>query len=615
MCGIVGLIYKDITRPVAQDLLKSMLYTMNHRGPDDEGMFIHCNVAIAHKRLSIIDLSSGHQPMFNEDKTKVIVFNGEIYNHEELKRDLLKKGHCYSTKSDTETIIHAFEEYGTGCLSKLRGMFAFAIYDLKKKQLFIARDRVGKKPLYYLSNDKQFIFASEIKAILKTGNYREVNEEMIDFYLSLGYVPGQQTLFKNIYKLEPGHYLIINAEHKIQDNEYWDIRDIQVREITHQDACMQLKEKLLESVRIRLMSEVPLGVFLSGGLDSSTIVALMSQFVSGQIKTFSVGYKGKTESELNYARIIANKYQTEHYEYYLEPDDLFDSIDNLLKYSEEPIVESAGIALFKLSKLAKSQATVLLSGEGADEILAGYPIYSKMGAIENIYNMVKSVPTVINIIKRFTENEKLIKYLDWISEPFKDRYKSLSYDLSTTIKNRIYEQGFALKVNFSLDKYFSELHSRINGSMLRKMLYIDTKTWLAEDILLKADRMTMAASIELRAPFLDHELIELCFSLPDRYKLYGNQGKYLLKEIMRESLPNTTIYRQKKGFPVPLTSWFRKELKERAMSLLLDKNADRGYFKKEYIKRLFERIERGEDLGRRIFSLVTLEKWHREYID
>lgn len=621
MCGICGFMYKDTKKIVDQDLLRKMSDTLRHRGPDDEGIHIDKNVGLAHKRLSIIDLSGGHQPIFNEDKSISIVFNGEIYNHEKLRKELIEKGHSYYTKSDTETILHAYEEYGENCLSRLRGMLAFAIHDSRKRRVLLARDRVGKKPLYYYHDDQVFIFASEIKAILKSKMVKhEVNKRMLDFYISLGYVPGKETLFKDIHKLEPGQYLVLEGYSKVRLCEYWDINAITENDIPYEDSKHLLKEKLLESVRIRLMSEVPLGVFLSGGLDSSTIVALMSQVVSQPINTFSVGYKDEPEmSELKYARQVSDIFKTEHHEFYLTPDDLFDSIETLLEHAEEPIVESAGIALYKLAKLAKPKATVLLSGEGADEILAGYPIYSKMNSIEIMHRLYNILPKQLfeAMVGRFKSREKIVKYGDWIREPFIKRYKSMSLDVSESMKDPMYTTNFRKSADGVFESYFMGLHNKVaDKTLLRRMLYIDTKSWLAEDILLKADRMTMAASVELRAPFLDHELIEFATSLPDAYKLRHGTGKYILRDIMKDVLPHEILHRTKKGFPVPLTSWFSGKLYERAKALLTEKKSlDRGYFKPEYIHGLFDGISKGEDLGKRIFSLVTLELWHRKYID
>lgn len=619
MCGIAGFIYKDPNRPVDKALLKRMSDTISHRGPDDEGFHVQKNVGLAQRRLSIIDLSGGHQPIYNEDKSVCIVFNGEIYNHEVLREELVKLGYKYQTKSDTETILHAYQAWGPDCVKRLRGMFAFCIHDANKNQIYVARDRAGKKPVYYYHDGEVFLFASEVKVILESGLVKkEVNRAAIDFYLSIGYVPGAQSLFKNIFKLEPAHYAILGPEHKLEIKEYWDLKDLPTLDISYEDAQKKLKEKLLESIRIRLMSEVPLGVFLSGGLDSSVIVGLMSQIVNKPIKTFSVGYENEPESsELGYASIIAKKFKTEHHEFYLKPDDLFTSIDTLLEHCDEPLVESAGIALMKLSKLAKPMATVILSGEGSDEILAGYPIYSKMAKMERIHLLAQLCPDFLRKAIFSGVSEKLLKYLDWVSEPFEKRFRSVSYDLSDSIKERIYAPELLNSARTQFDEYFMGLHKKVrHQSPLRKMMYIDIKSWLAEDILLKADRMTMAASIEMRAPFLDHELMEFCLSLPDSYKLDNGVGKKILRDVVKDLLPEEIIYRKKKGFPVPLTSWFRNELHDKAKDLLTSqKSLGRGYFNPDYVKGLFTKIKEGEDLGRRIFSLVVLELWHRKYID
>jgi len=621
MCGICGVIYKDNNVKVSTQQIKQMSDTLIHRGPDDEGFFVSNNVGLGHRRLSIIDISSGHQPVFNENKTICIVFNGEIYNYQELHAELINKGHKFYTKSDTEAIVHAYEEYGPDCVKKLRGMFAFAIWDSNAKRLMLARDRVGKKPVYYYRDNRLFLFASEIKALFKNSAIKkEVNTDMLDFYLSIGYVPGKETLFKNIYKLEPAQYLLMDANHNIKISEYWDIKDIPQNNMPYEETRAALKEKLLESVKIRLISEVPLGVFLSGGIDSSTIVALMSQLQVKPIKTFSVGYKNEPDaSELKYARIVADKYKTQHYEFYLTPEDMFSSINTFLGHSEEPIVESAGIALFKLAQMAKPYATVLLSGEGADELFAGYNIYYKMQQIERARNLLRWIPAglIQGTLSAFKLPEKRQKYMEWLCLPFEKRYKSVSYDLPADIKERMYAPDFKNSLNGKLDDYFYNLYSRLNGkSMLSKMLYVDTKSWLAEDILTKSDRMTMAASVEMRCPFLDQELIEFAAGIPDKHKLNGSIGKFILKDIAKDMLPEDIVNRKKRGFPVPLSRWFSNALYDDARGLLLeDRTVNRGYFRRDYLEGLFRGIKNNEDLGKRIFSLVTLELWHRKYID
>ncbi len=621
MCGICGVLYKDTQQKVAIDWLADINRTMNHRGPDDEGYFVEGNIGLGHRRLSIIDLAGGHQPIFNEDKSAVIILNGEIYNYKDLTEELKNKGHIFSTRSDTEVIIHAYEEYGPDCVRKLRGMYAFAIWDKKTKTLMIARDRVGKKPLYYYQDDDVFIFASEIKAILKSGfAKRAVNTRRLDFYLSQGYVPGAETLFEGINKLEPAHYMTINERGRLSISEYWDIDKIETNDYSFSDALDKLKHLLFESIEIRLMSEVPLGVFLSGGLDSSTIIALMSKLLNKPVKTFSVGYPDDKEcSELGYASMIASAFKTEHHEFYLTPDDLFESIDTLLEHTEEPIDESAGIALYKLAKLAKPQATVLLSGEGGDELFAGYPIYPKMKTMERLRKITSILPSPVleKIASCVDGTEKNQKYLEWISQPFEKRFRSLSYDMAAKTKEKMYTDNFKKNLNGEMEEYYFNLHRKCtHKSLLGRMLYIDTKTWLPDNLLVKADKMTMAASVELRAPFLDHKLLEFATSLQDSYKLYGKVGKHILREFMKDKIPQQIINRKKMGFPVPLTSWFRGKLFQRSQDLLLSERAlERGYFKKEYIAGLFKKIKNKEDLGRRIFSLVTLELWQRKYID
>lgn len=621
MCGICGIVHKEIAERIDFNLLKCMAESIRHRGPDEDGFFIQKNVGLANRRLSIIDIAGGRQPIFNEDKSISIIFNGEIYNHQLLRNKLITRGHTYYTKSDTESIVHAYEEYGTQCLHHLRGMFAFALYDNNKKILFLARDRFGKKPLYYYKDEKVFLFGSEIKCILKSNFIKtEANPETIDAFLSIGYVPGRETLFKNIYKLEPAQYLLLQEDFNIVIKKYWGIEDTQVRRISYQDACVILKQKLLESVKMRLMSEVPLGVFLSGGLDSSSIVALMSRVVSQPIKTFSLGYKDHPQAnELAHARIIAQRFKTEHHEFYLEPLDFFESINLMLEHTEEPLADTAAIALYKLAKMAKPIATVLLSGEGADELLAGYEIYARMKIMEILYRIGGLIPAGLFTYSLNNKHmrEKIIKYIDFVRMPFHKRYRSISFSLTNSIKEKMYTEDFKKGLSHYFESFFDELHKNVSqDTMLRRMLYIDIKTWLPDDILLKSDRMTMAASVELRAPFLDHQLAEFCFSLPDSYKIRGNRGKYILHEIMRDELPQEILHRKKMGFPVPVSSWLGKELKLKARRILMSKRAlERNYFREEYINRLFERIDRGEDLGRRIFSLLVLELWHQKYID
>ncbi|MEW6003266.1 MAG: asparagine synthase (glutamine-hydrolyzing) [Nitrospirota bacterium] len=623
MCGIFGILLKDSGRRVPEGLIKQSLASMSHRGPDDEGLYISEKslvLGLGHRRLSIIDLSdAGHQPMSNEDRSVWIVFNGEIYNFKDLRLELEKKRHRFVSRTDTEVILHSYEEWGTGCVEKLCGMFAFAIYDQRKGQLFIARDRLGIKPLYFYNDKEMFVFSSEIKAILNTKLVAsEVNYDAIDFYVRLGYVPSPETMFNKIYKLRPGCYIVVD-EVLTHSQEYWNLKSFKTSQMSFEEACEELRGILKRTIQNHLVSDVPLGVFLSGGLDSSTVVACMSEILDNPVKTFSVGYDDEIEvSELEYARKIARRFNTEHYEFLLKPGEFFESIKTFLYYCEEPIVESAAIALYQLSKLARSSVTVLLSGEGADELFGGYPLYWRMGSIERYYRYVRLVPWIRRNVFLRQLPEKFQKYLFWFSVPLEERYKTVSCDVVPSVRDDIYERDFRDSLDGKVEDFFRLVYSKLSDlSVLQKMLYVDTRYWLPDDLLLKADKMTMATSVELRVPFLDHKLVEFAFSLPDHFKVNRTQGKLLIKKAMEGLLPDDIIYRQKRGFPVPISKWFSSDLLSVASEILLDNRTfSRGYFKRHYIEKLLSSHKMGrEDLSRRIFSLLVLEFWHRMYID
>jgi len=620
MCGIAGIIS---AAPAAADraLVESMTRAMTHRGPDAEGYFVHGHVALGHRRLKIVDLEGGKQPLFNEDESVVVVFNGEIFNFQQIKTELESKGHRFRTHSDTEVIVHAYEEYGDACPTHFRGMFTFAVYDLARDRLLLARDRLGIKPLYYHFDGERLLFASEVRPILLALRGKpSVEAGLIDFYVSLGYVPGEHTLFKGIHRLLPGH-ILVRERGRQSLHRYWDITSIPMLDISFDEAKERLEQLLSESVRLRLMSDVPLGAFLSGGLDSSSVVAYMSQMMSEPVKTFSVGYRDDPESsELEYARVVAKAFGTEHREFILESGDFFESLQLLLDHSEEPIVESAAVALYQLSKLAREHVTVILSGEGGDEILAGYPLYQIMPKVDRLHALTRLLPRAVlrGIGERAIESEKALKYWDWIGTPLSRRYWGISNDVTASLKKRMYSAEFQANVGSMVGDYFEKMFGTLEeGSNLRRMSYVDLKTWLPDDLLLKADKMTMACSLELRVPMLDHHLLEFATALPDHLRLNGTQGKYLLKKVMERHLPHEIIYRKKRGFPVPIAVWFRGPLYQRVRDILLDQRSlSRGYFRPEYIRRVLERHRAGsEDLSRRIFSLLTLELWHRKYVD
>jgi asparagine synthase (glutamine-hydrolysing) len=620
MCGIAGIIGLPSAR-IDRNHIEAMTRTMAHRGPDGEGYFLRDHVALGHRRLSIIDIGGGEQPMFNEDNSVVVVYNGEIFNFLDVKADLEAKGHRFRNHCDTEIIVHAYEEYGEQCPTHFRGMFTFAIYDIPNDRVLLGRDRMGIKPLYYHFDGQRLLFASEIKPILRMLDQRPgVDTALIDFYMSLGYVPGERTLFKDIHRLLPGHTLTLE-QGRLRTRQYWDIAGIAPLTITEKEAEEKLEHLLLESVRLRLMSEVPLGAFLSGGVDSSAIVACMSKMMNEPVKTFSVGYSDDpASSELEYARIVANQFKTDHHEFILESGDFFDSLDLLLEHMEEPIVESAAVALYQLSKLAREHVTVILSGEGGDEILAGYPLYKVMPKVDRLHTVGQFIPSALHswLGRNAMSSEKAAKYWDWIGTPLSKRYWGISNDVTPSVKANMYKSDFAAQVGNATGDYFEALFNKMeDGSDLRRMSYVDIKSWLPDDLLVKADKMTMACSLELRVPMLDHHLLEFSTALPDHLRRNGNEGKYLLKKVMGRYLPKEIIYRPKKGFPVPIAVWFRGPLFSKVQEILMDsRSINRGYFQPEYIPHVLERHRNGaEDLSRRIFSLLALELWHRKYVD
>ena len=619
MCGISGIFNFGKSKKIDPEILARMNQTMIHRGPDDSGIHHESFIGLTHRRLSIIDLSTGHQPMYNEDGSICIVFNGEIYNYDELQKELQAKGHKFQSRSDTETIIHCYEEYGNACVEKLRGMFAFAIWDSKQQKLFLARDRLGIKPLYYYHDNNSLIFASEIKAIIASGYIRpEVNIHVLDSYITLGYVPGPETLFKNIYKLLPAHTLCIhNGQIKI--NEYWDFAAISPQPMSESDCCERLRELFHECVSSHLVSDVPLGVFLSGGIDSSAVVATMAQNVD-QVETFTIGYRNAGEqNELDYAQIIAKQFKTKHHEFILEPTDFFESISKLLYFLEEPIVEAPAIALYHISKLAREHVTVLLSGEGSDEIFGGYPIYHRMQTIEYIHRMIPFTRKLSKILPFLRINEKERKYLDWLMLPLERRYFGVSCDMTNSIKQKLYSDSFkSLNQKNGVEEIFQEYYNKVKDrDDLNKMLYVDTKTWLPDDLLTKADKMTMATSVELRVPFLDNKLVEFATSIPSTFKVKERICKYIFKKSMEGVLPDTIIYRKKRGFPVPINQWFGSDLNKQATDILLDRSSiQRGYFNKAYLAQILQQQKDGKaDYSRRIFSLLVLELWHQIFVD
>jgi asparagine synthase (glutamine-hydrolysing) len=601
-----------------------MTESLAHRGPDDAGYFVEGRVGLGHRRLSIIDLSGGRQPIFNEDRSAAIVFNGEIYNYRDLAEALKTAGHTFRTRSDTETILHAYEEYGDDCVQQLRGMFGFAIWDGAKQRLLLARDRLGVKPVYYYRDRHFLAFASEIKSLLEIRSIpREVDPDAFDMYLSLRYVPGPRTMFKNIFRLQPGHVLVAD-DSGIRITKYWDIDYPDPEPHSPEFLLERFRELLDESVRMRLLSEVPLGVFLSGGLDSSAILATMSKYAGdSRVKTFSVGYQASraeetASNEFEYARLAADAFASEHHEYRLDATHFAEFVPDLVSYLDEPLADPSCIPLYFISKLAREHITVVLSGEGADEILAGYGIYSKMLALDRIYAGAGPLSRLAPWIANLAPSEKLRHYVRMCGQALETRYRGVSRGFTEEGKLRLVGADRMKQSERQFRDVFGGYFKAVeNASPLDRMLYVDAKVWLPDDLLIKADKMTMANGLELRVPFLDHKMVEFAATLPNASKIHGKGGKTLLRSAMRGVLPDAIIDRPKKGFPIPIGSWLRTSLRQFTRDHLLARDsACSRYVDRDETARLVEEHEQGRaDRSQEIWTLLVFEFWHRHFIE
>lgn len=623
MCGIAGII--DITSTPERGLIERMNRIMHHRGPDGEGYYLDGPVALGHRRLSIIDLSGGKQPLSNEDGTVWITFNGEVYNFQELRNELIEKGHRFASRSDTETIVHAWEEYGEACVDRFRGMFAFAVWDQRKKQLFAARDRLGKKPFYYWCDGKRFLFASEIKAILQDERVqRELDPAALADYLTYHYIPFPGTIFKGIRKLEPGHWISVGMDGStglsVSTQKYWDISYAPDDSLTEAQWCEALREKLREAVRIRLISEVPLGAFLSGGIDSSTVVALMSQVQSAPVKTFSIGFKEEDFSETVYARQIAERFGCEHHEFVVEPDAI-EVLPKLAWEFDEPFADSSAVPTYYVSKLAREHVTVILSGDGGDETFAGYRRYGwaqDMCRHDWLPSPLKK--TLFGLPGRLLPDGVKGKgtLLHLSKDPF-ERYAGLNTFGEPPYLDRVLSADMRSAIGRELPDFRAMKHffdAKASSDYLTRIQYVDTKVYLAEDILTKVDRASMLCSLETRAPLLDHEVVELAARMPSSLKLHGGETKYILKKSMEGILPDDILYRRKMGFGVPLVHWFKKDLTAYAHDLLLSREArQRGIFNPAEVETLLATHQKsGRDLSARIWALLFFEQWCRNWL-
>ncbi len=625
MCGICGIHFTDKERVVSPDTLNGMCDVITHRGPDDSGIHIDGATGIGMRRLSIIDLVTGHQPMCNEDESVWLVFNGEIYNHQELRKELQAKGHIFKTKSDSEAIIHAYEEYGGRCVHKLNGMFAFAIWDRKKRQVLLARDRLGIKPLYYSFDGKTLVFGSELKSLLRSNEVsRDLDLAGLDNFLTFEYIPSPLTLFTSIKKLPPGHILLMR-DGQIKTYHYWDLKFYPTEE-KDEIVCEKFREIFQDAVKIRLMSDVPLGAFLSGGIDSSSLVAMMSQVATGPVKTFSIGFENQSYNELEYARLIAEHFETEHHEFIIEPRAV-DLISRLINSLDEPIADFSIFPTFLVSEMARQHVTVALSGDGGDELFAGYdtyiadricrqyqhlPLALRNGLILKALRMIPPTSKkkgLINSAKRFAEGAALPEDLHHV------RWMTF---LSNEEKNLLFDDH--VKFHLNGRDPFTTVRSLFDRSgtddLLHQQLYVDINFYLPEDILVKVDRMSMATSLEARVPFLDHRIVEFSATIPSRKKLKGFNTKYILKKAMADILPKKILHRGKEGFSIPIKEWLKEELKPMMLDLLSEERIKReGYFNWPYIDLLVkEHLSNKDNHSHRLWALMLFEMWQDKFL-
>src|ERR1700676_1514551 len=628
MCGIAGVLEFGRDTRANAAALREMCRVISHRGPDDDGFYTDGAVGIGMRRLSIVDVAGGHQPISNEDATLWIVFNGEIYNHLRLREQLIARGHRYSTHSDTETVIHLFEEYGADCVQHLRGMFAFAIWNRNTKTLFIARDRLGIKPLYYKLTPERLLFGSEIKAVLAHGGVRpEFNRAALPEYLAFGYLSGEESFYAGIRKLLPGHTMTVGLEGKAEIRPYWDLDASSPHESRDQRYYVQSYRELLEgAVNSHLMSDVPLGVFLSGGVDSSAVAALMTKQRREPVDTFSVGYKEHAYSELPFARTVSEHIHSRHHEIMVSEQDFFGALPHLIWHEDEPIVWPSSISLYFVAKLARERVTVVLTGEGADETLAGYTRYAftlKNAAMDRAYRSV--VPNIVRrglrssvatssllgaTLRRKLEHTFLAKDGNsWASFYFDNFFSAFGEA----------EQNGLLTSEFAREAAPSRAYKNVlsywdhsSGEMLQRLLYTDIKTYLVE-LLMKQDNMSMAASIESRVPFLDHVLVEFATRIPREVQIQGLAGKRILKKAVEDLLPHEILYRPKLGFPTPWSGWLAGSRLDAIRAMLLEpRSLNRGFFRPEAIETLFNQHRaKHRDNYDRIWRLLNLELWHR----
>ncbi len=599
MCGFVGYINKEKDK---KDNIKKMADLIAHRGPDSEGYYTDENIALGFRRLSIIDLNNGSQPIYNEDKSKVIIFNGEIYNFEPLRKDLIKKGHTFTTKTDTEVILHGYEEYGEKILDKLRGMFAFVIYDKNTKELFAARDFYGIKPLYYAKMGNTFIFGSEIKSFLIHPHFKkELNYKMLEYYLTFQYSPGNETFFKNVYKLMPGHYLKYKNG-KLEIKKYYEIKFKQDKSKTYDEWKQGIKERLADSIKAHKISDVEVGSFLSSGVDSSYIAAC-----SDVDKTFTVGFNNEKYSEINYAKDLSEKINTQNISKIITKEEYFKNLPNIIYYMDEPVADPSAIALYFVTQIASENVKVSLSGEGSDEIFGGYNIYQEPLTDAWYYKIPYPIRFAIGKVASIFPHKRGINFLIRRGLKLEDRFIGNAFifnnkEVKKILRNKRKTKGFQ-----DLTKpYYDKVAGKDD---ITKMQYIDFNFWLVGDILTKADKMSMANSLEVRVPFLDRPLIDYATSLPTEYKVDKNTTKKIFRDIASEVLEDKVSTKKKLGFPVPIRVWLKEDETYESVRKVFMK--DDKFFNQKAILKLLDDHKKGKaDNSRKIWTIYVFLIWY-----
>ncbi|HEX5055623.1 MAG TPA: asparagine synthase (glutamine-hydrolyzing) [Gammaproteobacteria bacterium] len=616
MCGIAGIAGGPDKSPKFEELQR-MCGAMVHRGPDDEGFYLNAEVGLGMRRLKIIDLETGSQPVRNEDGSLWVVLNGEIYNYRELRRDLEQRGHTFYTATDTEVIVHLYEEYGQDCVNHMRGMFGFALWDLRSRTLMVARDRLGIKPLYYTEAGGRFAFASELKVLLQLPEVgRQLNWRAVNYLFSFLTTPTDQSIIEGVHKLEPGHMITLRPGGRPRIRRYWDVNFEPDRGHSEQYFIDRLRELLEESVRMHMVSDVPLGAFLSGGVDSSAVVATMARLSPRAVKTFSIGFREQDHDETRYARLVARRFSTDHSELILEPD-ITGLLEQLPWYLDEPFGDPSAIPTYMVSKMAAQEVKVVLSGDGGDELFAGYDKYVVEGKERKYQRLAAPVRSLLRGVSAvMPEGAKGRNFLRHFSMSGAQRYLDAVSFFRPEEQGRLYHPEAAERI--LRDDAWNEAAALLqseDGDWLASLQYFDIKRYLPLDILTKVDRMSMAHSIEARVPLLDHKLVEFAATIPPALKLRGTT-KYIFKRALRGILPPAVIDRPKQGFAVPLGSWFRGRLGGFLRDYLLShRSRGRGLFNADYVERLIELHEGGRPLDLQLWTLLSFELWCRTFLD